>query len=70
MSVQDWIVILIVLFCVAVAGRWIVRFFRSVKNNENPCANCATGCDLKRALEEKQKACKKDLTEKSKKSNG
>lgn len=57
MIVQEWIVALIVLLCVIALGRWVLRFFRSAKNNDNPCANCVGGCDIKRMFDEKQQKC-------------
>ena len=45
----------------------IYNFFRSTKNNENPCASCASGCELKRQLDKKQQECK--VTKKHPKKN-
>ncbi|NDV66859.1 hypothetical protein [Bacteroides sp. 224] len=57
MSVQEIIVALIVFLCVAEVIRRTLKFFRSPKNNENPCANCVGGCDLKRIMDEKKQNC-------------
>ncbi len=32
-------------------------FFRRVKENDNPCASCASGCELKDMMEKKRKEC-------------
>lgn len=36
---------------------WYLSFFRRVKENDNPCASCASGCELKDMMEKKQKEC-------------
>ena len=58
MSVQEIIVILIVFLCVAEIGRRTIKFFRSTKNDDSPCANCVGGCDLKRIIDMKKQNCK------------
>jgi len=60
MTIQEWIVAIIVLLCAVEIGRRTIRFFRSAKNNDNPCANCVGGCDLKRMLDEKQQKCREN----------
>lgn len=67
MTIQEWIVALIVLLCVIEVGRRILRFFRSAKNNANPCANCAGGCDMKRMFDEKQQKCRENQKKGNKK---
>lgn len=46
---------------------WYLSFFRRVKENDNPCASCASGCELKDMMEKKQKECssKKKNTKKN-----
>lgn len=58
MTTQEWIVAFIVLLCLVEVRRRVIRFFRSTKRKQNPCANCTTGCDLKRMFDEKQQECK------------
>ncbi|MDR0745797.1 MAG: hypothetical protein LBF17_04795 [Mediterranea sp.] len=70
MAIQEWIVAIIVLFCVIEAGRRTVRFLRSAKGDDDPCANCVGGCDLKRLLDEKQQECKKNQKKGNKKCCG
>ncbi|MEG2514292.1 MAG: FeoB-associated Cys-rich membrane protein [Bacteroidaceae bacterium] len=59
MSLQEIIVIAIVFFCVNYVGYSIFRYFKNAKENKNPCANCSSGCDLKRMMDEKKKECSK-----------
>lgn len=59
MTWQDWAVGVIVLLCVAVVARRVVCFFRSARDNNNPCANCATGCELKRMRDKMKKKSEK-----------
>jgi hypothetical protein len=58
MTWQDWAVGIVVLLCVIEVIRRIVRFFRSAKNNDNPCANCTSDCDLKQLFDAKQQKCR------------
>jgi len=37
-----------------------------MKEEDNPCAHCTNGCDLKRMMEEKQQRCKDKLKKKKK----
>ena len=64
---QEWVVALLIVLCVARMVYGIYNFFRSTKNNENPCASCASGCELKRQLDKKQQECK--VTKKHPKKN-
>ena len=48
---QNWAVALILLLCIVRIGQSIYSFFRGVKEKRNPCANCATGCELKNLYE-------------------
>jgi len=68
MTVQEWIVAAIALFCAIEMGRRIWRFFQHAKNDHNPCANCVGGCDLKRMLDEKQQKCRENQKKKDKNS--
>lgn len=70
LTFQEWIVAVIVFICVILVVNRIIHFFRSAKNNENPCAGCVNGCDLKKMLDEKQQKCKEDLKKKNKKCCG
>lgn len=67
MELQEIIISVIFLACIIWVGNHIYHYFRQVKDDDNPCAHCATGCDLKRMMEEKQQQCK-DKSKKKKKS--
>jgi len=58
MSLQELIVSAIVFFCVFYVGNRIVLFFRNSNNNENPCANCTSGCELRDMMEKKKQQCR------------
>ena len=64
---QEWVVALLIVLCVARMVYGIYNFFCSTKNNENPCASCASGCELKDMMEKKRKECssKKKKTKKN-----
>ena len=55
---QECGVAVLLVLCVIRIVYGIYNFFRRTKNNENPCANCASGCELKRQLDKKQQECK------------
>lgn len=63
---QEWVVALLITLCVIRMIYGIYIFFRRTKNNENPCASCASGCELKRQLEKKQQECKENKSRKKK----
>lgn len=67
MSLQEIIVIAIVFFCVNYVGVRLLNYFRSIKNNDNPCAGCS-GCDLRRMMDQKKKECKEKNPKENKKS--
>ena len=67
MTVQEWIVAAIVLLCAIEVGRRVWRFLRLAKDDDNPCANCVGGCDLKRMMDNKQQKCKENLKIENKK---
>lgn len=67
MSLQEIIVIAIVFFCVNYVGIRLLKYFRSIKNNDNPCTNCS-GCDLRRMMDQKKQDCKENGKEKNKNS--
>ena len=46
MNWQEWVVGLLIVLCVARILYGIYLFFRRVKENDNPCASCASGCEL------------------------
>ncbi|NDV59100.1 hypothetical protein D0T85_13410 [Bacteroides sp. 519] len=66
---QEWIVGIVVLLCVIEVTRRVIVFFRSAKNN-NPCANCTSGCDLKQLFEDKQQQCRSQQCKSNKKCCG
>lgn len=70
MTVQEFIVALIVFLCVAEVFRRTLKFFRSTRNGDNPCANCVGGCDLKRIIDAKKENCKVIQKQKSKNYSG
>lgn len=70
MNWQQWVVAILLLLCIVRIGWGIYTFFRRTKENSNPCANCVTGCDLKRLMDEKRAACSVTKKEKKKKCCG
>ena len=42
MNWQEWVVGLLIVLCVARILYGIYLFFRRVKENDNPCASCAS----------------------------
>lgn len=67
MSLQELIVSAIVFFCVFYVGNRIVNFFKGANRNDNPCANCTTGCELRDLMEKKKQICREE--QKSKRKN-
>lgn len=57
MNWQEWVVGLLLVLCVVRLGYSLRLFFRRVKNNNNPCASCASGCDLKDMMEKRKAEC-------------
>lgn len=57
MNWQEWVVGLLIILCVSRILYGIYVFFRRVKENDNPCASCASGCELKDMMEKKRKEC-------------
>ena len=57
-NLQEWAVALLILLCIIRIFYGFYKFFHHVRNNDNPCASCASGCELKRQLEKKQQECK------------
>lgn len=57
MNWQEWVVGLLIVLCIARILYGIYVFFHRVNKNDNPCANCASGCELKEMMEKKQKEC-------------
>lgn len=57
---QEWVVALLLLCCLYWIARRIRMFFRRMNEKNNPCANCVTGCDIKRLYDEKRSACGKN----------
>ncbi len=57
MTLQDVIVYIIVACCFF----WVIRrtlfWWRRAEKNDNPCASCVSGCDLKRMMDEKRREC-------------
>lgn len=54
---QEWVVVLLLLLCIIRISQRIYVFFRRTKEKNNPCANCATGCELKNLFEKKRTEC-------------
>ena len=52
-SWQEWVVALLLLFCAVRIGMSIYSFFHRVKENDNPCDSCASGCELKNLYDKK-----------------
>ena len=67
---QNWAVALILLLCIVRIGQSIYSFFRGVKEKRNPCANCATGCELKNLYEKKRSEGSEERKETKKKCCG
>lgn len=67
MSWQEWIVALLVVLCVLRIVYGLYRFFRRSRANDNPCANCVSGCELKDMMQKRQQECRD--RQKSKKKN-
>ncbi len=63
---QEIIIYIILLACVLWIGRHIRQSARQMKEDDNPCAHCASGCDLRRMMEEKQQRCKEKSKKKKK----
>ena len=59
MDFQQIIVILIGIGCLAWVGIRIYRTFNGIKDGNDPCAGCPTGCELHRQLREKRRHCEK-----------
>lgn len=57
MNWQQWVVALLLLLCAVRIGWGFYTFFRRTKKSDNPCANCVTGCDLKRLMDDKRAEC-------------
>lgn len=62
---QECVVVLLLLLCAVRISQNIYIFFRRAKDKKNPCANCATGCELKQLYDKKRAGCsegRKDTT--------
>jgi hypothetical protein len=70
MTMQEWIVAIIVLLCVVEAGRRILRFLRQAKSDDDPCASCSGECNLKHLSDEKRQECTKNQRKGNKKCCG
>ena len=57
-SWQDWVVVLLIIACVVRIALSMRTFFRNTKENKNPCASCASGCELKNQFDKKQQQCR------------
>lgn len=66
MNVQEIIVAVLVLICLGIVLRKIFLFFKHAEENDNPCANCSSGCDLRQMMDEKKQQCRKESTQKKK----
>lgn len=67
---QEWAVGLLLLLCIGRIGWGVYRFFVRVKKKDNPCENCATGCELRTLYESKRRSCRKELKKTKKKCCG
>ena len=67
MSWQEWVVAVLVVLCVLRLIYSVRLFFRRAKSDDNPCANCASGCKLKELMEKRKQECrtKKKSTKKN-----
>ena len=43
---QDWVVGVLVVLCIARVIYGIFLFFRRMRENQNPCDSCVSGCEL------------------------
>lgn len=57
---QEWVVALLLLLCAIRIGQKVYAFFRRTKEKNNPCANCASGCELKNLYDKKRSECSKE----------
>lgn len=67
---QEWVVGLLLLLCAVRIGQNIYAFFRRTKEKKNPCANCATGCELKQLYDKKRNKCSEERKDTKKKRCG
>lgn len=58
MNWQEWVVGILVVLCVLRLIYSVRLFFRRAKNDDNPCANCASGCELKELMEKRKQECR------------
>lgn len=58
MNWQEWVVGLLIVLCIVRLVYSVRLFFRRVASNDNPCANCASGCELKDMMDKKKAACR------------
>lgn len=65
-NIQQILVILIGLGCLALIVMRIYHAFSTSTDKKSPCDNCPTGCDLQRVLKEKQRDCDKKGTKRKK----
>lgn len=64
---QHWTVAILLFLCFVWIGRKFYLFFYRIKDKDNPCENCATGCELKQLMDEKRLKCNSSSTETNKK---
>ncbi len=66
MNWQDVIVYIIVACCFV----WVIHrtlfWWKRAEKNDNPCASCVSGCDLKRMMDQKQQECRENQIPKEK----
>lgn len=67
MNIQEIIAILIGISCIIWVGTRIYRTFSGIKDLNDPCSHCVSGCELRNKLKEKQRSCnkKQGMTKKS-----
>lgn len=64
---QEWVVALLLLLCAIRISQNIYAFFRRTKEKNNPCENCASGCELKNLYDKKRSECNKERKDAKKK---
>ncbi len=63
---QEIIIYVILSACVLWVGKRIHKSIKQMKEDDDPCAHCASGCDPKRMMEAKRRQCKDKSREKKK----
>lgn len=64
---QEWVVGVLVVFCIARVIYGMFLSFRRMRENQNLCDGCVSDCELKNMMERKRREC--DVKKKSTKKN-